>query len=87
MAIMILTDFLSGGLFPLSLLPAGFYNLVHILPFNYTIFFPVNMLTSNMSTNSILMGLLAQAMWILVLGMLAQAVLKKGRKRYEATGI
>jgi ABC-2 type transport system permease protein len=87
MAIMILTDFLSGGFFPLSLLPAGFYNFVHILPLYYTIFFPVNMLTSNMSANSILEGLLVQSVWILVLGTLAQAVQRKGRKRYEATGI
>jgi ABC-2 type transport system permease protein len=87
MAVMILIDFLSGGFFPLSLLPAVIYILEHMLPFYYTIFFPVNMMTSNMSVNYILQGLLIQALWTILLGLLAVLLQTKGRIRYEATGI
>lgn len=80
MAVMILTDFLSGGFFPLSILLAGVYKLVHVLPFYYTIFFPVNMMTSDTSVGYILQGFLIQTVWIVLLGMLAISLYKKGRK-------
>jgi len=87
MAVMIITDFLSGGYFPLSILPSEIYKFMHILPFYYTIFFPVNMITSNIESDNIIQGLLVQIIWIIFLGMLSILLLRKGRKRYEATGI
>jgi ABC-2 type transport system permease protein len=87
MAVMIIIDFLSGGYFPLSILPAGIYYIMHILPFYYTIFFPANIMTSNIRTEYIIQGLLVQMVWVILLGMLSILLQRKGRKKYEATGI
>jgi ABC-2 type transport system permease protein len=55
---------LSGRLVPLQLMPGWVQTLANFLPFKWTFGFPIESLVGSMSTRSLLLGLGAQALWI-----------------------
>jgi ABC-2 type transport system permease protein len=55
---------LSGRLVPLQLMPGWVQTLANFLPFKWTFGFPIESLVSDMSTQSLLVGLGAQVLWI-----------------------
>ena len=55
---------LSGRLVPLQLMPEWVQTLADFLPFKWTFYFPIQSLVGDLSTQSLLLGLCAQALWI-----------------------
>ena len=55
---------LSGRLVPLQLMPGWVQTLANFLPFKWTFGFPIESLASDLSTQSLLVGLGAQVLWI-----------------------
>jgi ABC-2 type transport system permease protein len=55
---------LSGRLVPLPLMPDWVQELARWLPFQWTFYFPINALIGDDSTQRLVLGLAAQAFWI-----------------------
>jgi ABC-2 type transport system permease protein len=77
---------LSGRLVPLQLLPEWAQTLADFLPFKWTFYFPIQSLVGNLSTQSLLLGLCAQALWAGVGLCLFQVAWRAAVKHFSAVG-
>lgn len=77
---------LSGGIFPLEVFGAQFVAVMRLLPFMYTVNFPLNVLNGRLSLAEVGQGLLLQCLWIGICLGLAELAWRAGRKRYVAVG-
>lgn len=82
----VLMLFLSGQIAPLTLLPYPVQILADVLPFRWMIGFPVELLLGKLSPLEALIGLGAQAAWLLIGFVLLRIVWKAGTKVYSAVG-
>ncbi len=78
--------FLSGQMAPLSLLPAPLRVAASVLPFRWTISFPVDLLLGRVGGSEALAGLCVQAGWILLGLFLLRLVWRAGVRVYSAVG-
>jgi ABC-2 type transport system permease protein len=78
--------FLSGHMFPLSLLPDGIRRVVTLLPFAYETYYPTLVLLGRMPAGQTAHVVLVQAVWIVVLGWVARFAWARGLRRYAAFG-
>jgi ABC-2 type transport system permease protein len=78
--------FLSGQMAPLSLLPPPIQTLATVLPFRWTVAFPVEVLLGRLTMRETLLGFVAQAVWLLLSLGLMTAVWRAGVRRYSAVG-
>ena len=86
MTIQVVIMVVSGGLFPITVLGDGFVRVMRWLPFIYTTYFPLNVLTGQESSLYAVTGLGIQAVWIAALAALSVWVWKRGIRRYVAVG-
>ena len=77
---------LSGGIFPLSIFGGLFTAISDLLPFSYTIQFPVNIITNKLSAYEIGRGFLMQIIWIGLCAAAGYLLWKRGLRRYMAVG-
>ena len=77
---------LSGRLVPLQLMPGWVQTLANFLPFKWTFGFPIESLVGNMSTQSLLLGLGAQALWVLIGLALFRVAWSAAIKHFSAVG-
>lgn len=84
--IVIISEFLSGGVFPLDILPTGLQTLIYSLPFPYLLFFPLQVYLGKLSTVAIIKGILTAGIWVGILALSLKVVWKKGIRHYEAIG-
>lgn len=82
----IVTDFFSGGLFPLDILPKNIYHLLTFLPFTYLQFFPLKIYLGQLAAKEIATGFLMTAAWLLLIYFFVQIVWHRGLRRFEAHG-
>ena len=80
------TLFLSGQVAPLSLFPVPIQVAAAILPFRWMIGFPVELLLGRLTPIEALMGLAAQAVWLLLGLVLTRIVWRAGVRVYSAVG-
>jgi ABC-2 type transport system permease protein len=78
--------FLSGQIAPLTLFPSSIQTVAALLPFRWTIGFPVELLLGRLSPVEALMGLGAQAVWLVVSFVLVRIVWRAGVRIYSAVG-
>ncbi len=83
---MIINEFLSGGLFPLDILPAILFKLFTILPFSYLLFFPLKVYLGQLTASQIWQGFTIATIWLVILILLVQLVWQKGLRLYTAEG-
>lgn len=76
----------SGGIFPLEVFGDGFIRLSNLLPFKYTVSYPINVLNGRVLAGDILPGMLLQVFWIVVIYLLADRLWGTARKHYVAVG-
>jgi ABC-2 type transport system permease protein len=79
--------FLTGGWFPLDLLPKPVFNLLNWLPSTYIRYFPLQIYLGRLDNLSIYKGLFVTLIWTWVLSMLTKKLWQKGLKSYTASGI
>jgi ABC-2 type transport system permease protein len=77
---------LSGGIFPLSIFGRVFKIISDLLPFSYTIQFPVNIITNKLSGYEIGRGVLTQIIWIGLSALAGYRLWRHGLRRYMAVG-
>ncbi len=78
--------FLSGQIAPLALLPRGVQAAGLILPFRWTVGFPVELLLGRLSFPQALEGLAAQVAWLGLCLLLLRLVWRAGVRSYGAVG-
>lgn len=84
--VVIITEFLSGGVFPLDIFPVVWQRVFYSLPFPYLLFFPLQVYLGKVTGWALFKGLAVAAVWILVLLMAIKSVWLKGIKNYSAEG-
>lgn len=77
---------LSGRLVPLSVMPVWVQDIAAWLPFKWTFQFPIETLIGRLDNSEILLGLLAQVIWVGLLGLGIAVVWKRAVRRYTAVG-
>ena len=77
---------LSGRLVPLKLMPGWVQTLADFFPFKWTFFYPIQALAGDLSTRSLLLGLLAQVGWIAGMVVIFRFAWGAAIKRYSAVG-
>jgi len=82
----VITSILGGGLFPLTVFGEKAMAVLRFLPFQYVIYFPLNVVVGNETTNGIISGIAMQIIWILLLFGLSKIVWRIGMKKYIAAG-
>ncbi|MEI7024446.1 ABC transporter permease [Paenibacillus sp. y28] len=82
----LLANIASGGLFPLDIYPPLMQSVLHALPFNYVVYFPINVLCGKLSLLQMLEGIGMQVLWIGVFAALSNLVWRTGFKKYIAVG-
>lgn len=82
-----LKRFISGGYFPLSLLPAAYVQISMALPFAYSFFVPTQLYLGKISIQEGLVGIGIQLLWIVLLYGIIKLVWRRGVRRYEGVGI
>jgi len=78
--------FLSGQIAPLELLPAPIQIVAKVLPFRWTVGFPVELLLGRLTLSAALTGLAAQMAWLFVSLILVRIVWRAGVRTYSAVG-
>jgi ABC-2 type transport system permease protein len=84
--IRIITILLSGGIFPLEVFGDRFVQVMNLLPFKYTVNYPINILNGRITPSEILGGMLIQCLWIALCILLANVLWRVGGRRYVAVG-
>ncbi len=78
--------FLSGHMFPLSLLPGPIEKAVTWLPFAYETYYPTMLTLGRLSVDEAAHVIFVQAIWVVVLFVAIKFVWAKGLRRYAAFG-
>ena len=84
--IRIVTILLSGGIFPVEVFGERALRVIDLLPFKYTVSYPINVLNGRLTLAEAGNGLLIQAAWILASLLAARVLWQVGNKRYVAIG-
>ena len=85
-AVRIIIITLSGGIFPLDIFGRQISGFLSLLPFKYTISFPVELLNNKITGIQALTGFSIQIFWILFFLILSVFLWKAGTKKYTAVG-
>ena len=78
--------FLSGQTFPLDIMPAWLQPALHILPFAYEMFFPISIFLEKVKGAPLWSGLAVQTGWLIVTGLAARTLFRRGVRHYQAVG-
>lgn len=84
--IRIVTILLSGGIFPLDVFGPRFVAVMNLLPFKYTVNYPINILNGKVTTYDFVFGSLMQVVWMGICLLLANLLWKQGSQRFVAVG-
>lgn len=77
---------LSGGIFPLEVFGQRFIQITNLLPFKYTVNYPINVLNGKIPAGDIAPGMFMQGIWIAACLVLANYLWRVGSKRFVAVG-
>jgi len=79
--------FLSGEYVPIIFLPFILQFGLQLLPFRYTLSFPVEILTGRLGAYDLQLGFLIASVWLIALWFIYKLTFKSSIKKYEAEGI
>ena len=78
---------ISGEFIPLAFISGMARKFFILLPFRYTLSFPVEVFIGDIEIKDMLFGFFIGIMWLTVLCFYYKLIYKKAIKRYEAEGI
>lgn len=84
--IFVVTEFLSGALFPLDIFPRQIMDILSFTPFPYLLFYPIKIYLGQIGLFGILKGALVGFLWILILNFFMKKVWAAGIRVYRAEG-
>jgi ABC-2 type transport system permease protein len=76
----------SGRLVPMSLMPPVVQQIAAYLPFQWTFFFPIEVLVSTMSIQTMLTGLGMQLLWITIGVVAVKIMWRFSVRQFSAVG-
>ena len=76
----------SGGVFPITIFGENYIFISRFLPFQYTSFFPISVMTGALGYGEIVSGMVIQLIWIAALAIVSSLLWRIGIKRYVAVG-
>lgn len=79
-------EFLSGGIFPIDILPQVLQKIIYTLPFPYLLFFPLQVYLGKLGIAASLRGVLTAGIWAVALYFVMNFVWNRGLRRYAAEG-
>lgn len=82
----IIVSLLSGAWLPLTVVPPGAAKVLLLMPFQYMVFFPVQIALGKMNPVQIRQGILMQLVWISFFILLSNFCWQAGLKKYTASG-
>lgn len=77
---------LGGGMFPIDILPKSIFNILILTPFPYLIYFPSKLYLGTLSAYEIITGFSIIFVWVVILLVLMQLVLKIGFRHFSVGG-
>ena len=83
---MLFSFFLSGHMFPLTLLPDGIEQIVTFLPLKYLAYFPAAIFLQKIPEDELLYELGLEACWLVFFIILCRFAYSRGVKRYSGFG-
>lgn len=83
---MVIVEFLSGGTFPIDILPAPVVLFLKATPFPYLIFFPLKIYLGQVPITQIFLGITVMLFWMVIVWWSVQIVWQKGLRVYSAEG-
>ena len=81
-----LFTFFAGGIVPIDFFPEFLKPLINILPFQYMLYFPTVILTGRIPLTEVHSIIIAQLMWILIMGVLCALMWSAGKKKLVIQG-
>ncbi len=82
----VIIEFLSGGLFPLDILPQAAFSVFRLLPPAYFLFYPMQIYLGRLTPQALIQVLGMMLFWVVILYKIAQFVWNQGLKVYGAYG-
>jgi ABC-2 type transport system permease protein len=83
---MLLSFFLSGHMFPLTMLPDPYRQIVEFLPLKYLAYFPAAVCLQKITGEQLVHELLLEAAWLLFFIVLCRGMYRSGLRRYSGYG-
>lgn len=83
---MLLNFFLSGHMFPLSILPAPWDTVAMAIPLQYLAYFPAAVFLEKVTGAAMWQGVAVQAAWVLFFVVACRVAWSRGVRRYSAFG-
>lgn len=83
---MVSSETLAGGIFPLDILPAVIQSILQLTPFPYLIYFPNVIFLEKLSGVESFRIILQSFIWTILLFLLTKHLWKKGLKNYSSEG-
>lgn len=82
----LLTNIASGGIFPIDVFGPELQKFLSYLPFIYTVYYPVNILTGKIELDAVFQGFAIQTAWMAVFAIISTLLWRHGLKKYVAVG-
>lgn len=86
LVLMILTEFLSGSMMPLDILPEAVQKVLYFTPFPYLLFFPLQVYLGKIPINIMFQGIMISGAWCVALYFIMRLIWLSGIKTYRAEG-
>ncbi|MGV3485311.1 MAG: ABC transporter permease [Planctomycetaceae bacterium] len=83
---MLFSFFLSGHMFPLSLLPENVLTIVNFLPFKYLAYFPSAIFLEKIPEDELALELAIEAAWVVFFIVACRVMYARGVRRYSGFG-
>lgn len=84
--IMLFSFFLSGHMFPLTMLPEDVLSVVNLLPFKYLAYFPAAIFLGKIPEEDLAMEMWIEAAWLLFFIIICRIIYTRGVKQYSGFG-
>jgi ABC-2 type transport system permease protein len=83
---MLFSFFLSGHMFPLDMLPEPWHTVVALTPLQFLAYFPAAVFLGKIQGTALVIGLAAEAGWVIFFAVLSRVLFYYGTRRYSAYG-
>ncbi|OYP29850.1 ABC transporter permease [Rhodopirellula sp. MGV] len=84
--VMLFSFFLSGHMFPLTMLPDGIEAVVQFLPFKYLAYFPAAVFLGKIPEDQLWIEIGIEALWLVFFIVLCRVAYARGVRRYSGFG-
>jgi ABC-2 type transport system permease protein len=84
--LMLFSFFLSGHMFPLTMLPPAIESVVSFLPFKYLAFFPAAIFLGKIPEEDLPLEMAIEAAWLVFFVVLCRVAYARGIRRYSGFG-